>query len=360
MKHLFAAIRAIVYGLLLLSTSSLAAQSPPTPPSLGSGLYWDEWWYADTPVEIEAQFNAARRHEESDKGLTSGILGYLNLPGNFLTLDFKEQALILVNAERAARDNVYYQGYGTALGLPYEGVELDLADVAQGHADDMQANNFFGHTSSTGASSYSRISSAFDGCIDNYSTSENIAWNSYTAPGGFISGIALAVYNFIYDDACCGWGHRKLCLKQTGTNNYAGTTRFGMIGFGRSTGANGDFFVMDFFDPKPVAAGCDYSLTNFEGSCPTHLDINGTISSGMYQATMTLASSGIIPTNNAVEYVASSSITINPTFEVVQGSELTLTIEYCYGANAKVQMQNSDLLPENPTFIGDKPTFRIE
>ena len=47
------------------------------------------------------------------------------------------------------------------------------------------------------------------------------------------------------------------------SNNYDGTSTFGMVGFGRSTGVNGDFFVMDFFDPKPESF-CTYNVTNFE------------------------------------------------------------------------------------------------
>jgi hypothetical protein len=61
-----------------------------------------------------------------------------------------------------------------------------------------------------------------------------------------------------------------------------------------------------------------------------------------------------------VEYVASLSITINPTFEVQEGSELTLTIENCYVANAKLVTQQSNLGHEVQTFIGNKPSFRME
>jgi hypothetical protein len=118
---------------------------------------------------------------------------------------------------------------------------------------------------------------------------------------------------------------------------------------------------MDFFDPKPIAAGCNYSVTNFEGNCPLDLEVNGTISSGVYQASMTVSSAGIIPSSNIVEYVASSSITINPTFEVLEGSELTLTIEYCYGTSAKLTDQNSNLdQKEQQATVGNQPSFRME
>jgi hypothetical protein len=348
-------IFAILWILLCIPWTSLFSQ---TPPNLTTGLKWNEWYYATTVAAIQNQFNAGRRHEESNLNLTSGILGNLSLPSDFLQLDFKEQALLLLNAEREARHNINYSN-GLALGLPFEGCELDLSVVAQRHADDMQTNDFFGHTSSGGQSANTRITNAFPSCTEG--TSENIAWNSFTG-SGFISGIPLAIYNFIYDDACCLWGHRSLCLRQSAnTNNYNGTSRFGMVGFGRSTGDNGDYFVMDFFDPIP---GCTYNETNFEsgqagGDCPEDIRLSGTIESGVYQASNSVSSSGMIPTTNTVELIASSSVTLDPVFEVQLGSELLVEIGNCE-SSLKSQEPSNGWIVENPTLVGGVPVFRME
>jgi len=359
MRHLYYKwVGATFLAIFCLLSNNLVAQ---TVPNLSSGLEWNQWWNANTVDEIETQFNAGRRHEESNRGLTpSGVLGNLQLPSDFLTWDFKEQALFLLNAERDARNGVKY-GSTTYTVLPWEGVEISLCSVSQGHADDMQENNFFGHTGSDGSSSYTRITGAFPSCTEG--TSENIAWNSYGG-SGFIGGVALAIYNFIYDDACCLWLHRVNCLKMSlSTNNYNGSSKFGMMGFGRSTGSNGDFFVMDYFDPKPESGSCTYNVTNFEsgsstGDCPSNITLTGNINSGTYQAIAATVSSAMVPTTNNVDIIASNSVTINPVFEVELGSELTIEIGSCNNANAKLSGPNAKWQLENPTFAGGDPEFR--
>lgn len=343
--------------LLCLFGENLQAK---TPPNLSTGLTWDDWWESSTVASIEAQFNAGRRHEEAELGLTSGALGNLDLPSDFLNLDFKEQALILVNAARVARHNVYYPGFGTALGLPFEGCDRDLSEIAQLHANDMQSNDFLGHTGSNGQSSYTRITNGFPSCTEG--TAENIAWNSFTG-SGFISGVALAIYNFIYDDACCLWGHRILCLRQSvTTNNYNGTSRFGMVGFGRSTGANGDYFVMDFFDPIST---CTYNEINFDagqsgGSCPDDISLSGTITSGTYQADLSVTSAGLVPISNTVELVASNSVVLNPVFEVQLGSVLVIEIDDCGYIQPKIAGQPDTWEVLDPILVGGIASFRME
>ncbi|MBK8501286.1 MAG: CAP domain-containing protein [Saprospiraceae bacterium] len=343
-------------GLLRLAGAEIHAQ---TPPNLTSGLPWSSWWNANTEPEIEAQFNAGRRHEESNQGLSPGSLGNLHLPSGFLNLDFEEQALILLNAARAARNGVQY-GSSVYSVLPYEGVELDLCNVAQGHADYMQAEDVFSHTGSGGTSSNGRITGAFPGCTEG--TCENIAWNSYSG-SGFISAIPLAIYNFIYDDACCFWGHRSNCFRMsTSTNNYHGTSAFGMVGFGRSTGDNGDYFVMDFFDPRPESS-CTYNITNFEagsGDCPQNIVLNGIIASGTYQANISVNSSGMVPSTNTVELIASNSVTLNPIFTVELGSELTIEIYSCNDVSLKLDQPDQKWEIENLSLIGGIPSFIMD
>ena len=297
-----------------------------TPPDPSADREWVNWWQDNTKNDVETEFNAARRNEETQLGLPPNTLGNLNLPTDFLTRNFQEQALIIINAERQARHNIFYPGTGTVSGMLVEGVEIGLSGVAQGHANDMQINNFFSHTGSNGWSPSQRITNAFPQCTEG--TSENIAWNSFSSPGGFILGIPLALYSFIYDDSFHGWGHRHLCLKQSGLNNYGDPNKLGLVGFGRATGANGDYFVMDYFDPKST---CTYNVTNFEGggNCPTHMDVSGMIASGTYQATETVASTGSIPNSETVYFKAGTSITLESSFETSMGAELEVLIETC-------------------------------
>lgn len=329
-----------------------------TVPNLSIALEWDQWYLVNSVEEIENQFNAGRRHEEINRNLTPGILGDLHLHPDFLSFNFAEQALILLNAERTARDGVNY-GSTTYTVTPLEGAENTLCSVAQGHADDMQENNFFSHTGTDGKNSFMRITDAFPDCTE--STSENLAWNSIGG-SGFIAAIPLAIYNFIYDDACCGWGHRTTCLKMSlTTNNYQGTSRFGMVGFGRATGANGDFFVMDFFDPEPQSSSCNYDLIDFNsggsGTCPDLLDLTGMITSGTYQA-ITVNSSGMVPANNQVDLIGSDDVNLNSDFEVQLGSELTIEIQNCSSSVNRITESHAGWESENPVAVRTEPEFR--
>lgn len=355
MKHLYNTwvIGALIIGFCLKWNSGKTQ----TVPVLSTGLVWGDWFQATTVTKIENQFNAGRRHEETNKGLPAGRLGTLQLPGDFLSLDFKEQAIILLNAERSARNGVKY-GTTTYTVTPFEGVESTLCSIAQGHANDMQTNNFLSHTGSNGQNSSTRIKNAFPTCTEG--TTENIAWNSYS--NGFVGSIAVAIYNFIYDDACCIWGHRNNCLKMSmTTNNFDGTSRFGMVGFGRASGANGDFFVMDYFDPKPESSSCTYDIINFDasggGDCPDNITLSGTIASGIYQASVSVSTSGLVPTNNNVDIIASNSVVINPVFEVQLGSELNIDISSCNGANARLSGPSANWEQETPIYVNGMPQF---
>ena len=343
---------------LLISTSfmDVLGQGLPTPPNLSDGLAWQNWWQVTSVSQVEAQFNAGRRFEELQKNLPANSLGFLNLPSNYFNLNFQEQALILLNAERTCRHNVNYPGYGSSLGLPLEGVEVTLSQVSQGHATDMQVNDFFGHTSSNGQSAATRINNAFPNCWE--FLGENIAWNSIM--GGSLIGIPLAFYGFIYDDACCNWGHRQLCLRQSTThNNYNGTSKYGLVGFGRAVGSNGDYFVMDFIDPKP---NCTYNVTNFQGggNCPATINLSGTIASGEYQASETIIATGTIASNADVEFVAGSDIQLGANFQISAGADFNMEISNCSSASEKTQNSSSILSMMHATHVGNKPLFKME
>jgi len=349
------------YNTAIIITLGLAMQSwsillmAQTPPSLSTGLDWSSWWSVSTVTQIETQFNAGRRHEESDRSLPANSLGNLNLSDDFLDLDFKTQALILLNAERTARDGINY-GSGAITSVPFEGIEIDLSVISQGHADDMQRTGNFSHTGSDGNNSSSRINSVFSGC--NQGTGENIAWNSYTG-AGFIASIPLAIYNFIYDDACCWWGHRSLCLKQNeANNNYDGTTKYGMVGFGRSTGSNGDYFVMDFFDPVP---SCDYNISSpvegDAGPCADEMIFDGDMASGTFIAISMELDAGVVSDHGEVNLGIADELIIQPNSEIELGSELTISMVSCVSAKTKQQHTLEDI---SPTDLNTQPTFRME
>ena len=261
-----------------------------------------------------------------------------------------------------------YPGHGTATGMEFEGVEVALSAVAQGHAEDMQTNNFFSHTGSNGQSASSRINSAFQGCVENSSQSENIAWNSISNPAGFILGVPLAIYNFIYDDSCCNWGHRNLCLKQTGNNNFGDPNKIGLVGFGRKGGTNGDYFVMDYFDPSP-SSNCNYNIINFgsSGACEEIITLDEEVTDDFTShADLKIESYQFIYSNLEVHYMAGNEIELNEWFEVQLGTEFTAEIMPCTTSLTDQEQDGQGYLRTNQsnsgsniiTFVNGKQVFK--
>ncbi|CAG5000610.1 hypothetical protein DYBT9275_02497 [Dyadobacter sp. CECT 9275] len=186
-------------------------------------------------LQIVAAFNYARRQEEIQMGMGANVLGNLTLPADFAAATPQEQALYLINEERKARAGQDYPGSTAVLGLPLEGLEANLSAIAQGHADDMSTNGFFGHTGSDGLSPYQRISASGTfgaGCSDNnFAYAENIYsscnFSSVPPPMGvtptpapFLT--AQAIYSWLYRDAGSSWGHRRAILIQN-TDSYGAT-----------------------------------------------------------------------------------------------------------------------------------------
>lgn len=344
------------FCFIFFTTNSLAQTTPPNPTA---DRGWNAWWADNSVADVVQEFNAARRNEENQLGLPTGILGNLELPADYLQRSSEEQALILVNAEREARHGVNYPGRGVVSGLPFEGVDMDLNAVAQGHANDMLANNFFSHSGSDGKSSFQRIGAAFSGCTEG--TGENIAWNS---SGGFILSVPLAFYNFIYDDgACCNWGHRLLCLKQNINNNYGDADKIGLVGFGRASGSGGDYFVMNYLDPKP---NCTYDVTNYGNddggnNCEDIIVVTGNITEDTYQAATTIESTGVISAGNDVSFTAGSSIVLKPGFAVNNNATFTASIDACDAAITTNTMASSrSTNPQKAFFKAGKPIIQTE
>ncbi len=312
----------VAFGCFFILSPATAQPPGTTPPTISADITWNYWWTVNSVVQVEAQFNAARRSEESQKGLSNGALGNLDLPDNYLSLPMAEQAWIILKEERECRHGVYYPGIGTVTGYLPEGVESTLSQVAQGHADDMAARDYFSHNTLGGPSWLQRIQNAFpNGCADG--KSENIAWNSVA--GGHLIGVPLAFYNFIYDDwSCCSGGHRNLCLKQTGNNDYGNPNRLGIVGFGRGTSHHGDYFVMDYIDPS---AGCTYDIEPYEEcNLPAVVNVNGALYSNTHLAENTVNSDGTVMQGQLVTFKAGNEINLQNNFEVQANTTLLLKL----------------------------------
>lgn len=205
--------------------------------------------------QVIAAFNYGRRQEEIQMGLPANSLGDLILPSGFSTATQQEQALYLINQERMARAGQNYPGSSMVLGLPLTGLESNLTGLAQGHAEDMVNNGFFGHVGSNGNTPIQRISGSSTYPASCRNTTFGYAENIYRsctfssvapAPGAlppsapFLA--AQAIYSWLYRDAGTLWGHRRAILIQntdpylsgaTGYNNdYGQASSEGFLGIG--------------------------------------------------------------------------------------------------------------------------------
>ena len=208
-------------------------------------------------------------------------------------MSYNEQALFLLNDERAARRGIDY-GHGAVKGMLFIGFESHITSIAQGHADWLVANNEFSHYGKDGLNSMQRIDKdpviGGSGCSDLIGTvpncchehiayAENISgyWTQHEVDGVYTKGvIARSVYDWIYRDAALAWGHREMCLLQDDdlhdwgaldpwgfSDNYSSPNIEGFIGVGVSTGSNHkgfkhvDIVVLNYFDPVDASSNND-------------------------------------------------------------------------------------------------------
>lgn len=293
-----------------------AAFSLPTwaasPPNLTTDIPWVNAENSPSTIAaIEAAFNAARRAEETQLGLTANKLGNLKLPTTWLTLSDDQKALYLINAERTAR-----AGMRTGVeGLPLAGVEKTVDDIAAAYADLLVATNSFSHNApSDDANTDNPFKRINDGvkdengtlkapglrtsCVESLSRAENLAYfftQSTSETPLTAASIPLplerAIYNWIYNDSSSSWGHREAVLLQDGSlanpsnptsgfkNNNATDAHEGFLGIKVLTsnqylppnietiGFNNfsAMVVMNIFDPVSTAVAtaqnCAYNVT---------------------------------------------------------------------------------------------------
>jgi len=292
-----------VLTILLALLPAMAVQAL-SPPDLRQDIPWEQavtGTGGSAVDDVQAAFDAARRGEERQFGLTGNSLGTLSLPDDdaWAAMDGTTRALLIVNAERVARGGVAYPG-GAPLGLPLAGIERHLDTLAQDYADYMVVNDFWAHEAPgdgpppfAGSDPFARIDAApvigtgrgADGedCHDFLGQAENLAVHAITGSGDIRLPIERSLYGFLYADAGSGWGHRRLLLLQDEPvgegaggflNDTGATDSEGFLGLGSAGARDGSYSVLDgartyavqrnvvllMIDPVPDA-GCGYDLT---------------------------------------------------------------------------------------------------
>jgi hypothetical protein len=259
-----------------LALISIAA-SAQSPRNLIADVVWSYGNRTASLTTIQNAFNAARRAEEMQMSLTANVLGNLTLPTDFIAQSSDNQALILLNAERACRGGVNY-GDGACKGWIFEGVETTVDGLAQTYANLMYSSNCWGHTCG-GTTPFTRIQTGVGStCIEFVNRAENIAVYATSGSTNTLPAVQ-AVYDWIYQDASSSWGHREACFLQDKSldgnvtngfsDNHGAMGAEGFMGIGLSGGNaysapfgtaynRADIVVFDFFDP--VASGCTYTV----------------------------------------------------------------------------------------------------
>lgn len=287
--------------------TTIWAQSPP---NLTSNIYWTDTGGTynisgglfnatfNGVTDIAAAFNNARRGEETQKGLTSGVLGTLTMPSQAAwdAMGENDKALYLINAERTARAGVNYSGT-VVKGLPLAGISQQMDDLALAYANRNIALNGFSHyyylsgytpgaepspantTNSTDYSPFVRINNTpiVKDCKEFLNRAENIAgfWTSSSDPNTIKLPLERAIYTWLYEDGS-SWGHRQALLLQDvdlgnnagygfddntgsmGTEGLMGIAAVGATGYTRGLGGmnSGYVVVFEVFDPAPNSAAC--------------------------------------------------------------------------------------------------------
>ena len=201
-------------------------------------------------VDIQNAFNNARNVENIQLGTN---VPSLTLPSQseWNTFSDTEKALWLINRDRIDRGV-----------MPLHGVETNVTGVAQYYADYLLDNDAWGHQED-GNDPWERLNtnSAINNCHDFLNVAENIA--VFVTSGSSIAlPVERSVYNWMYDDAGSGWGHRHAMLWYPYNDNSGEPGKEGFIGIGRANGGpyQGPFdnpwnfaemVVMNVFDPCP-------------------------------------------------------------------------------------------------------------
>jgi len=234
-------------GIGEATATSLTPLSPSAyPPDPTSDIGWNAG--TSGVADIQNAFNHARTVENSQLG-TSIPMMTLPAQSEWNGKSDTEKALWLINRDRIDR--------GVE---PLHGVETNVTGVAQYYADYLLDNDAWGHQED-GNDPWERLNtnSAINNCHDFLNVAENIA--VFVTSGSSIAlPVERSVYNWMYDDAGSGWGHRHAMLWYPYNDNSGEPGKEGFIGIGRANGGpyQGPFsqpwnfaemIVMNVFDP---------------------------------------------------------------------------------------------------------------
>ncbi len=293
-----------------------------------------------TVENIKASFNNARRQEEMQLALPANSIDDLSLPdqSTWDGMSYDERVLFLLNDERISRAGVDY-GSGAVLGLPFEGVGMNLDMASQNHSDDLLSNNVFAHCNPNPTNCpQGRIDAAVGtSCQEFVPFNENLyasfsSASGYTFPGGMAAGI----YNWMYEDKSDGFGHRRMILFQGFSDNYGDIGKAGIIGVGVAVGgpylgwSSGLVLTLNYFDPTVT---CNEVLVvdtdDLPGACGTALlTLSGDIPTNIYDSNL-IEVEGNIQNTAVVIFNATTSVTVTGEFTINNGADFTLNIMGC-------------------------------
>jgi uncharacterized protein YkwD len=198
----------------LPASAAACSTADPAANFAGSTLTFEK---ANPDKVVEENFDKARAAE----GCTTPLV----LPAGFDALSPQQQALVLLNAERAAR------GLGP--------LSLDptlMSQVTLNHSQEMAKYGYFAHPSpiNQGANVFKResINPAINQPFPSLCCAENISAGQATA--------ASVVFGFMYEDAASGWGHRHNIL--AAEDNWVG---IGIV-LGAVGSPFGNYWTFDF------------------------------------------------------------------------------------------------------------------
>ncbi|MCK5830894.1 MAG: hypothetical protein KAH20_11395 [Methylococcales bacterium] len=272
--------------LITVSSSPWAvtiAPTPLSPPNITTNIPWNAGFGGVS--DIEAAYNNGRRQEETQLGIAVNTLGTLDLPvqatWDIMTDDAK--ALLILNEERQDRAGMQ----ADVIGFPFAGIESHVDNITKNYGDLLHDTDTTGHSQPSGDgnidSPFIRINQDLDigsSCHEFLARAENLAY--FAGSGNIPLPLERAIYNFIYDDANSGWGHREAALLQQETLSQVGnlwgfndnnTSSFneGFLGvyvrsssdykpFGSSFNY-GSVVVLNIFDPVQTPTNCHYNPT---------------------------------------------------------------------------------------------------
>ncbi len=365
-----------IVSLAVLSILCIVAPYCQTPTTLNSPIAYDSDLNMfgnqseyENVIGIRTAFNNARRREELQFCLPTNSIPNLQMPSQatWNNMNTDERFLYLANAERMSRSGLdYCQGDGPVKGIPFTGVEANIDNIAQTHAEylisiqsrdaESQAENIDANPN-IGGSGCTTDKLTMPNCCHSFLpwSVYRISFTSMETPSNpntiTTTGIgARSVYYCVYGNGAIGNGRRMLLMQdveQGGntadpcgfTDDYGDIGDEGFLGVGvaggvpnptTTTATHIDMVILSYFDPVPQSNGCNYNCTSCT-SCPVNRNLNSNqIASGNYQASNSIKSATTVASNRTVNMQAGSFLQLNSSFEVKSGAIFSAIIDGCY------------------------------